>query len=44
MKAIVLPRDRVVKIRYDEESELNSLMEALSAVPDIDVQDRGYRG
>lgn len=44
MKAIVLPRDRVVKIRYDEDSELNRLMDALSTVPDMDVQDRGYRG
>ena len=44
MRAVVLPRDRVVKIRYEGDAELSRLMEALSTVPDIDVQDRGYRG
>ena len=44
MKAIVLSRDQVVKIRYNKESELSRLLDALLTVPDIDVQDRGYRG
>ena len=43
MKAIVLPRDKVVKIRYNE-SELNDLLEALTIMPGLEIQDRGYRG
>ena len=43
MKAIVLSRDKVVKIRYTE-SELNDLLEALTTVPGLELQDRGYRG
>jgi len=44
MKAVVLSRDKLIKIRYNEDSELNDLMGALQAVPGMDVQDRGYRG
>ena len=43
MKAIVLSRDKVVKIRYTE-SELNDLLEALTTMPGLEIQDRGYRG
>ena len=43
MKAIVLSRDKVVKIRYIE-SELNDLLEALTTMPGLEIQDRGYRG
>ena len=44
MKAIVLSRDRVVKIRYNENDKLNELLEALTNVPGMEVIDRGYRG
>lgn len=44
MKAVVLSRDKVVKIRYNKDSELSRLLDALLTVPDIDLQDRGYRG
>ena len=44
MKAIVLPRDKVVKIRYTENDKLNVLLEALMTVPGLEIQDRGYRG
>jgi hypothetical protein len=44
MKAIVLPRDKVVKIRYNKDDKLNELLEVLTKIPDMEVIDRGYRG
>ena len=44
MKAIVLVRDKVVKIRYNEDSELNGLMDALLTVPNLDIRDRKFTG
>ena len=44
MKAIVLSRDKVVKIRYNEDDKLNELLEALTTVPGMELTDRGYRG
>ena len=44
MKAIVLSRDRVIKIRYNEDDKLNELLEALITVPGMELIDRGYRG
>ena len=44
MKAIVLSRDKVVKIRYNEDDKLNELLDALMTVPRMEVIDRGYRG
>ena len=44
MKAIVLSRDKVVKIRYNEGDKLTDLLEALMTVPGLEIQDRGYRG
>ena len=43
MKAIVLTRDKVVKIRYDQDDKLNDLLAKLIEVPDMEVIDRGYR-
>ena len=44
MKAIVLSRDRVIKIRYNEDDKLNELLEALITVPGMELIDKGYRG
>ena len=44
MKAIVLSRDRVIKIRYNEDDKLNELLEALITVPGMELIDRGHRG
>ena len=44
MKAIVLSRDRVVKIRYNEGDNLNLLLDALRTVPGMELEDKGYRG
>ena len=44
MKAIVLSRDRVIKIRYNKDDKLNELLEALTTVPGMELIDRGYRG
>ena len=44
MKAIVISRDRVIKIRYNEDDKLNELLEALITVPGMELIDRGYRG
>ena len=43
MKATVLPRDKVVKIRYNDKDKLNELLEVLTTVPGMEVIDRGYR-
>ena len=44
MKAIVLSRDKVVKIRYNENDKLSELLEALMTVPGLELTDRGYTG
>lgn len=44
MKAIVLSRDRVVKIRYNEGDNINTLLDALMTLPGMEVIDGGYRG
>ena len=44
MKAVVLSRDKVVKIRYNEGDKLSDLLEALMTVPGLEIKDRGYRG
>ena len=44
MKAIVLSRDKVVKIRYNKDDKLNDLLDALTTVPGLELIDRGYRG
>jgi len=44
MKATVLSRDKVVKIRYTETDKLGELLDALMTVPGLEIQDRGYRG
>ena len=43
MKAIVLTRDRIVKIRYKEDDKLNELLELLTTIPGMELIDRGYR-
>ena len=43
MKATVLPRDKVVKIRYSKDDKLNELLDALMTVPGMELIDRGYR-
>lgn len=44
MKAIILPRDKVVKIRYNESDKLSDILDALMTVPGLEIQDRGYTG
>lgn len=44
MKAVVLSRDKVVKIRYNEGDKLSELLEALMTVPGLELIDRGYTG
>lgn len=44
MKAIVFHHDRLVKIRYDNDSELNGIIKALSTVPELEADDRRYKG
>jgi len=44
MKAVVLSRDKVVKIRYNEGDKLSELLEALMTVPGLELIDRGYKG
>ena len=44
MKAIILSRNKLVKIRYYEDDKLNELLEALMTVPGMEVIDRKYTG
>lgn len=44
MKAIVLSRDRVVKIRYNEGDNINKLLDALMTVPGMEVIEGEYKG
>ena len=44
MRAIILSRDRVVKIRYNEGDKLNDILDALMTVPGMELIDKGYRG
>lgn len=44
MKAIVLLRDKVVKIRYNEGDNINQLLDALMTVPGMEVINGGYKG
>jgi len=44
MRVIVLARDKVVKIRYGNDGELNALMDVLRTVPGIDIQDGKFKG
>jgi hypothetical protein len=43
MKATVLPRDKIVKIRYNKDDKLNELLDALMTVQGMEVIDKGYR-
>ena len=44
MKCIILKRDKVVKIRYNENESINDLLEKLMSVPGMELEDKGYRG
>ena len=44
MRAIILSRDKVVKIRYNENESINDLLEKLMSVPGMERIDKGYRG
>ena len=44
MKAIAFPRDKVVKIRYNEDSELPDLLKELRKIPNLTVDVKGYTG
>ena len=42
MKAIVFSRDKVVKIRYNKDSELPDLLKELRKIPDMEIKEKGY--
>ena len=44
MKAIVLPRDNVVKIRYNNDTELPDLLKELRKISNMKIKERGYAG
>ena len=46
MKTIVLTRNKLVKVRYneDESDKLNDILDALITVPGMKLEDKGYRG
>lgn len=45
MKAIILPRDKVVKIRYNNDSELPDLLTELHKISNLVVEnERKYKG
>ena len=44
MKAIVFSRDKVVKIRYNNDSELPDLLNELRKIPNLEIKEKGYTG
>lgn len=44
MKALIFTRDKVVKIRYTEDSELPDLLKELRKIPNLDIDIKGYMG
>lgn len=44
MKTIVLTRNKVVKVRYNEDDKLDDILDALMSVPGMELEDKGYRG
>jgi len=44
MKAPVFSRDKVVKIRYDNNSDLPDILAGLRKIPDMEIKERGYTG
>lgn len=44
MKAIVFPRDKVIKILYNNDTKLSQLKDALMTVPGMELQDRKFTG
>ena len=44
MKALIFTRDKVVKIRYDKDSELSDLLKELRKIPNLDIDVKGYVG
>ena len=44
MKALIFTRDKVVKIRYDKDSELPIILVELCKIPNLDIDVKGYVG
>lgn len=44
MKVLIFTRDKVVKIRYDKDSELPDLLKELRKIPNLVVDVKGYVG
>ena len=43
MRAMIFPRDNVVKIRYNN-SELPDLLKELRKIPNMEIKEGGYTG
>ena len=43
MKAIVMSRDKVIKIRYND-TELSDPLKELHKTPNMEIKERGYTG
>ena len=44
MRAMIFSRDKVVKIQYDEDTELPDLLKELRKIPNMEIKERGYTG
>ena len=44
MRVMVFPRDKVVKIRYNEDTELPDLLKELRKIPNMEIKEGGYTG
>ena len=42
MKCLVFTRDKLIKIRYDKDSELPDLLKELRKIPNLDIDVIGY--
>jgi len=44
MKAIVFSRNKVVKIRYNDDNELPDLLKELRKIPNLKIKEKRYTG
>ena len=44
IKGTVFTQDKVIKIRYNEETELPDLLKELRKIPNMEIKERGYTG
>ena len=44
MKVLIFTRNKLIKIRYNKDSELPDLLKELRKIPNLDIDVKGYVG